>query len=519
MSAHRKIDPAPGAAPRRVALRRQAARAISFALLLLLAAFAATDASAQEMERLTRNTFADLADQTRDAVVAVELVKFQPYARRTSTSSSPRRQAGSSDAGYYQTHGGSGVIVSEDGVIVTSRHIVANRNAERDTLRIRLADGTLFEGEQVQVLGEDTFTDTAVLKIPGSGYTALPWGDSRATRVGEWVMVIGNPLDFEFSFSQGIVSGLHRMVDSQEIAIEDLIQTTAVINRGTSGGAMVDLDGRLAGVVTAIATTGDSWQGLGFAMPQHVLQPVVESIVRDGFVRRGYLGITMELVKRVDPGARAANGRDVYEGVLVTDVLVDYPAMTAGVRAGDMIVSIDGSAVRAIDDIYRLVGTRAPGEYVRLELTRDGGRESLDVELAERPEDGEITQSMRRSVSRPRDESFLPPRLMAPMTAQAPDSVEPAVNHFEELGLALAPRHDGALGLIVLRVRSGSPADRAGLIEGDILLEVDGEVARGLSDCRQKLAATVAAGGFSLRAQREGEAFDFRLTWPLASNQ
>jgi serine protease Do len=477
---------------------------------LLLAALVAAgvfgqagSARAQNFEQLSRDTFSDLAERVSPSVVSVEFVRFRPL--------SPDAPNGD---GIYQSHGGSGVVIRPDGVILTSRHVVAGYTPGRDRLRVETSDGQVFEGDQAQLLAEDDMTDLAILKVSAENLEPLHWGDSRKARPGDWVIVIGNPLDFQFSVSQGIISGINRRVHSEELKIEDLLQTTAVINAGSSGGALVDLDGKLLGVVTAIATTGEAWQGLGFAMPQHIAQPVVESLLESGYVRRGYLGVAMEPARRMGLAASLAGG-DIDSGVFLSGVLPGFPADRAGLRPGDRVLAIDGASVESSDDVFRLVGTRAPGDVARLEVAREGQRMSFEVALAERPGESVIRERLRKTVESTAPEasrSPAPPPPPAPPASliRPPDQID----MIDALGLVVVPRLDGAFGLLTMRVSPGSLAERAGLREGDILLEFEGEILRGVTDFRARLGASRGQGDVLIRAERGSSLFSLRLEIP-----
>jgi S1-C subfamily serine protease len=391
--------------------------------------------------------------------------------------------------------------------------------SDGDRLRVRTQDGRLFEGDTVEVVGHDDMTDLCVLRVAADGLHALAWGDSAAARPGDWVMVVGNPLDFAFSVSQGIISGEHRQVGS-EVEIEDLIQTTAMINPGSSGGGMVGLDGRLIGIVMAMATRGESWQGLGFAIPEQIARPVADSLIADGFVRRGYLGIQMERITRFAAKRRGLPERD---GVLITGLIPEFPASRSSLRVDDIIVGINGETIRDESDVYRQIATRRAGDVVRLEVAAAAGAGAaagsltgagrhVEIKLAERPAPNEIAfhldQAERRRERLLGDADETPPTLESDIAVGSQEDIE----FLRHLGLRAAPWLGDGRGIVLLRVAPGSIAEQAGLRAGDIVLRVDGETVAQVSQLRRRL--TEAGESAQLEADRGGDLKRFMLTLP-----
>jgi S1-C subfamily serine protease len=248
------------------------------------------------------------------------------------------------------------------------------------TADITLADGSTVPG---QVVGEDPSTDLAVVRIDAPSLNATPLGDSAKLRVGQLVVAIGNPLGFQTTVTAGVVSALGRSLRSQSgRMIENVIQTDAALNPGNSGGPLVDSSGRAVGINTAIIWGA---QGICFAIPSNTVRWVTGMLIKDGVIRRAFLGIGAE-VRPLPSSNGSRNGRSQTTAVAVLEVVEDGPAARAGVRAGDILVGIEDTAVTNTDDLYRLLNRYSAGATVRLSLLRDGHSLSLEALLIAAPE-------------------------------------------------------------------------------------------------------------------------------------
>lgn len=280
-----------------------------------------------------------------------------------------RRRGGEGGAGT-----GSGFLFAADGLILTNSHVV--ENAAR--VRVTLADGRECDAD---IVGQDPHTDIAVVRISAPELTAAPLGDSRGLRPGQLVVAIGNPYGFQHSVTAGVVSALGRSLRARTgRLIEHVIQTDAALNPGNSGGPLVASDGSVVGVNTAIIAGG---QGLCFAVPISTVTAVLPSLLRDGRVRRGYLGLagqSVPLLRRVTRFHRLAQAG----GVLVTSLEPNAPAAAAGVREGDLIVAFDDRPVETLDDLHRLLTEAVIGTAVGLTLLRDATRITVTLTVAER---------------------------------------------------------------------------------------------------------------------------------------
>lgn len=284
---------------------------------------------------------------------------------------------------------GSGVIVSEDGYIITNNHVINNA----DEIRVILFDGDELDAE---IVGTDPASDIAVLKVSSAAIRAIPMGNSDEIRVGEMVLAIGSPLDQQLAHtvSMGIVSASGRSTLGLNM-YENYIQTDAAINPGNSGGALINLDGELIGINTAIASRSGGNQGIGFAIPVNMVRNVMEALITDGRVARGFLGINFG--GEVDRTMARVLGLERARGFLVGDVVADGPAAVAGIVEGDVILRLNGNEVRNWTDFRVEIGNMSPGTVIELEIFRDGERITLPVTLDEL-DSGEIADLQDESV-------------------------------------------------------------------------------------------------------------------------
>jgi serine protease DegQ len=274
---------------------------------------------------------------------------------------------------------GSGVIWDDEGVIVTNRHVVVGANR----VEVALASGARL---QARLEAADERSDVAVLRVEREGLPAAEF-EPQLPEVGELAIAMGNPAGFEQSISAGIVSGLHRAIPSggQTPALVDLIQTDAAISPGNSGGALVNANGDVIGINVAYLPPAESGAvAIGFAIPAGTVVEVVRQLLRTGEVQHAYLGVRYGT--QVTPDLNQQFGLGVDEGVVVDSVDPGTPAEEAGVQGGDVIVSMDGNAIRTQEDLIALLRRRQPGDEVAIEIVRDGERRRLEATLAERPQ-------------------------------------------------------------------------------------------------------------------------------------
>jgi serine protease Do len=269
---------------------------------------------------------------------------------------------------------GSGVIVAEDGYIVTNNHVIR----DADEIKVTLFDKREFTGK---VIGTDPKTDIAVIKIDATGLPALEWGDSDRLRVGETVIAVGIPFGLDHTVTSGIVSAKGR-ANVRIAEYEDFIQTDAAINPGNSGGPLVNVRGELVGINTAIFSVTGGYQGIGFAIPSNMAKLVLQSLITEGKVVRGWLGVTVQPI--TEELARQF-GLSEMEGILVSDVTEGGPAEAAGIKRGDVILKYDGKKAESPLALRNMVAATRPDTEVELLLAREGEKIALGVEIGELP--------------------------------------------------------------------------------------------------------------------------------------
>lgn len=280
-----------------------------------------------------------------------------------------------------QQGSGSGVILSEDGLIVTNHHVIDGA----DDIVVGLNDNRSVAAELV---GSDPATDIAVLRIDSDGLVALPWGDSDDVQVGDWVLAVGNPFDLTSTVTAGIVSAKARDIRllrgdaSRDVfPIESFIQTDAAVNPGNSGGALVDTEGRLVGINTAIASRTGSYAGYSFAVPANLARKVAEDIMATGRVQRAYLGVT---IRPVNEALAADLSLPNVEGVLITGLTESGGAAEAGLREDDVILAVNGQSTPTLPVLLEKVNAHRPGDAVDVLIWRNGERRTVPVELRSR---------------------------------------------------------------------------------------------------------------------------------------
>ncbi len=282
---------------------------------------------------------------------------------------------------------GSGVIISNDGYIVTNNHVVENA----DELEVVMFDNRSFKGK---VVGTDPMTDLALIKINENNLPKLELADSDKARIGEWVLAVGNPFNLASTVTAGIISAKGRNLDilPDRSAIEAFIQTDAAVNPGNSGGALVNTNGDLIGINTAIATPTGTFAGYSFAVPVNIVAKVVEDLKAYGKVQRGYLGVQ---ITDLNGQLGKELGLDISQGVYVDGFMPNSSAEESGIRKGDVIVSVDGVSVKAAPELQGLIARRRPGDNVKVGINRNGRNLNINVPLKNVNGNTEIMQADR----------------------------------------------------------------------------------------------------------------------------
>jgi serine protease Do len=409
-------------------------------------------------------SFADIADDVMPSVVSITSTNIVKGARRRQMNPfgggeenpfefffGPQQRRGEpqDNEEHRETQGGTGFVISEDGYIVTNYHVIE----DADRVQVRFSNR---EQVDAKVVGQDQATDLALLKIEGrSRLTALALGDSDRLRVGEWVMAIGDPLTFDKTVTVGVVSAKDRSgltADAATRSFENFIQTDAAINFGNSGGPLINVNGEVVGINTAMFRPA---QNIGFAVPVNTLKSILPQLRETGKVTRGYLGIN---IRNVDQDTAAAFNLKSMEGAFVESVVEGEPADKAGIRPGDTIVSVDNVAVKDTRDLIGYVSGKAPKSKVRLTVMRDGKEMNVSASLAERGAEASESEGSRESgkTNGSRGKIGISVHEMTQQLRQM-YRIEPSIE-----------------GIVVVDVKEVSPAGEAGIQEGDVITQVNG---------------------------------------------
>ena len=412
---------------------------------------------------LAPETFADLAQKLSPSVVNISAEKVVKTQQRMREFMGPSPFGGRNDQfkdffdkffgempkEQKQRSLGSGFIIDAQGTIITNNHVVEGA----DKIRVKLAGGKEYKAT---IKGRDPKTDLAILKIEGGGsFPSLSLGDSDAIRVGDWVMAVGNPFGLGHTVTQGIISAKGRVIGAGPY--DNFLQTDAAINPGNSGGPLVNLKGEVVGINTAIVATG---QGIGFAIPSNLAQTVIPQLMEKGKVVRGMLGVQ---VQTVTPELAKSFGMEDAKGALVAEVNPGTPAEKAGIERGDIIIDFNGQPIHEMNELPRLVAVTAPGTKVTLKVLRQGKEKSFSLVVTELKEEKTAQAPMERV-----DE---------PVVGLVVENLDP--NLARELGLKENQ------GVVVLQVSPGSSAAEAGLRKGDIIMEINGQPVKSVSDYRR----------------------------------
>ena len=370
---------------------------------------------------------------------------------------------------------GSGFVISDDGFIVTNNHVIEGA----DEITVEFYAGFELDAE---VVGVDTATDIAVLKVePKDPLPFVEFGDSNASRVGDWVMAMGNPLGQGFSISAGIVSAKARALRG---TYDDYIQTDAAINRGNSGGPLFNLDGQVIGVNTAILSPNGGSIGIGFAMSSAVVGNVVDQLREFGETRRGWLGVRIQDV--TDDMVGALDGLETAQGAMVTDV-PEGPAAEAGMESGDVILTFDGTPIEDTRQLVGVVGNTAVGKTVPVVVLRGGAEQTLQVTLARREE----------------------AETAIPASAEAPEksSAEVLGMTVEPVSEEMAEATGAEAGLLVTAIDGESAAYDKGLREGDVITEAGQQKVATVDELEARVSEAEEAGRKSILMliRREGD--------------
>ena len=381
-----------------------------------------------------------------------------------------RRTPRHSPEGPQQQGLGTGVIVDSKGHILTNNHVIG----KADEISVRLHDGREFDAK---IIGADPRTDLAVIKIDAKNLSPAELGDSDSLKIGEWVVAAGNPFGLDNTITAGIVSAKGRSILGGNY-YEDFIQTDAAINPGNSGGPLVNLDGEVVGINTAIFSRSGGYMGIGFAIPSQMVKNVMSSLINDGRVIRGWLGVGIQDL--TEELAHSFNYPST-DGALLGDVQPDSPAERAGLRQGDIVISFNGKRLTDINELRNIVANTKPGEKIGVEVIRDGRKKSLTVKIGEQP--GNLTAPTQQEET----------------TAELGMEVE-LLN--EETARRLGSSQTE--GVVVRSVDAGSMAAKASIQRGDIILSVNGTRIRSLRDFQKSVNKDSLKDGLRMVVETQG---------------
>ena len=427
---------------------------------------AATAATTQFVSLEQSTSYPDLTFAAETAVKAVvnieavqeievrqQMMPYNPFFEFFGFPQQPQQQGGQPKK-REQKSGGSGVIISPDGYIVTNNHVIDGATK----LRVKLNDGRTFEAKAI---GADPTTDVALIKIEAEALPTLAFGSSDALRLGEWVLAIGSPFDLQSTITAGIVSAKARQLDviPNEFRIESFIQTDAAVNPGNSGGALVNSRGELVGINTVIKSPTGSYTGYAFAVPESIVRKVVNDLREYGVVQRALLGISFRYVDQefIDQLGKETGITEVG-GAYVASIAEGGAASEAGLRKGDVIIEIDGVKITSPTTLTEQIGKHRPNDTVKLSVKRGANVKHFDVLLRNKAGKAEL------------------------LSKEDVDVVEVLGGRFVDAGDKLCRKLDIRGGVQVQSVKSGGLLAKARVREGFVITHINDKVIRSIAD-------------------------------------
>jgi serine protease Do len=406
--------------------------------------------------------FADVAERINASVVNIDAAsRVGRDSRRRRNSDDPLENPRDFEAPHQGS--GSGFIIDAAGFILTNFHVIEHA----DRITVTLADGRALKGD---VVGADPAIDVALIRVSGAGpLPEAPLGNSDELRVGEWVCAIGNPLGYVHSVTVGVVSFVGRKLF--DASLDDYIQTDAAINFGNSGGPLINARGEVIGINSAISSRATS---IGFAVPINQAVAIIPQLKARGRVSRGFVGL---MLTDITPDLQRSLNLSVSRGALVQDVRGDSPAESAGLQPYDIILGVDGRAISTNDELIREISGRQPGTLARLDLMRDGRRQTSQVKLTERPADG--TQATDRGVGgRPAG----PAPQLEPALGLTVRDLDPGFARRMEIPVAVQ-------GVVVMRVDPAGAAFVPAMRRGFVITEINRQPVRSTADFARIISA------------------------------
>lgn len=350
---------------------------------------------------------------------------------------------------------GSGVIISKDGYIVTNNHVIA----DADDIEVTLHDNRTYKAT---VVGTDPSTDLALIQIKENNLLTVPFVNSDEVLIGQWVLAVGNPMGLNSTVTAGIVSAKGRNINilKDKYAVENFIQTDAAINPGNSGGALVNLEGGLVGINTAIASPTGTFTGYGFAVPSNIVNKVIEDLLEFGAVQRGVLGV---MIRTVDGNFAKEKDLDLTQGVYVDSLIENSAAAKAGIKAGDVILAVNDSKVKTSPELQGKIARYRPGEEVTLKINRKGKQMDIKVTLNNREGNTGLTSKDTREI-------------LKVLGAE-----------FEDVDKDLAKKMEISGGIKVKKLYPGKLRKYTQMREGFIITTIDGQAVKSVDELVEKL--------------------------------
>ncbi len=450
-------------------------------------------------------SFATVADMVKPAVVSISTVHieevyqtpqfyygdpFEQFFEFFGQNDSPhRRRMPPSQPRKYKAEGvGSGVIIDPEGLVLTNEHVVRGADEIKVVLYDKDNKKTEYSGK---IVGKDARTDLAIIRIKASGklpFAAL--GDSEKVKVGDWAIAIGSPFGLSQTMTVGVISAARQALAIEDKEYRNLIQTDAAINRGNSGGPLINIHGEVVGINTAIYAPTGVFAGIGFAVPINQAKDILNDLVQKGHVVRGWLGV--ELGREISPAMVKAFGLPDSRGALVNRVLKDSPAEKAGLKRGDVIRSFDGKKIESSDKLQTFVAQTAPKKKIEMEVLRDRKTVTLSLVMGERPDSADTgkqeSPASPKMGEKEKGRTWLGAKIAALTEELAQSYRQPA----------------GASGVIVTDVEAGSEADAMGLVAGNIILGINQEPTPNLAAFSQASARAKLSDGIVLDVVRQG---------------
>ncbi|MBN2302520.1 MAG: DegQ family serine endoprotease [Lentisphaerae bacterium] len=455
-------------------MKRTCIRMMTTLIIVTLLATPGTGETTPDISVLkqTSKAFASVAKHATPAVVFVTVEKsivagIQPYAYNDPFEffgddfihrffrQSPRFQQ--QPRQFIQKGAGSGFLISKDGYILTNNHVVG----DADSIKVTLSDGREFDARRI---GSDPKSEVAVIKIDADDLPFLELGDSSEINIGEWVIAIGNPFGLTETVTVGVISAKGRSLENRIADYEDFIQTDAAINPGNSGGPLLNIEGKAIGINTAIYSQSGGYMGIGFAIPINMAKDIKDQLIKTGKVVRGYLGVYPQEVTK---DLAEYFGMNQPAGIVIAEVVKDSPADTAGLKARDIVLELNGKKVTDPSSFRNMVSSNPPGTNLKLQILRDGKKTALTVKTGTLPDE---TTSSSSTVSG--TEESLGMKLQ---------DITPELS--EKLG------YEVESGVLVTEVTPGGPADRARIRAGMVISGVNDKKIKNINEFADTLSA------------------------------